>query len=349
MNNKTIYVLHEYGACSHYNALIFLAQQHGYQIKFYEFSLLTLLKWVLNGNYSFRKWLSNVLILCKIPFMSPVKIVLGIAPYNKYLVLIMWLLKRHQVYYHTSYTHWDNTMMAHPTKSQYLIGKWKYFTNRYVKHIFAVSEQTKKELIANEFSTSTQISVVYHSYKLAITPNTKSNKNNNFIFVGRLTEQKGIKELLAIFAVRKNATLILVGEGDEVNMVKKFASSYDNIIYKGYINKLENIIPIYHSASFLLMNSHRTQEWEELFGISIIEGMSCGCVPITTDHLGPKEIITPNYNGFIYKEGEIEKGIDKAISLSNIEYQEIRRNAIEVGQRFTSEKISKLWSKINLK
>jgi len=41
---------------------------------------------------------------------------------------------------------------------------------------------------------------------------------------------------------------------------------------------------------------------EELFGISIIEGMACGCVPLTTDHSGPKEIITSGINGFISKE-----------------------------------------------
>ena len=78
----------------------------------------------------------------------------------------------------------------------------------------------------------------------------------------------------------------------------------------------------------------------------IIEGMTCGCVPITTDHIGPKEIISQNIDGIICSEGDIFSGIQKAIDMNNFDYQVMRKNAIEKGQKYYYELMSTRWEKI---
>ena len=338
--------MHEFGAISHYYGLIALAKAHNYDVTFYEFRLYSLLKRTIKGNFSIIRWVKNVLFLIRLPFIHPSKIVIGTAPFCPYLPLLMFLTKKHEVYHHTSYTYWDGVTAAHPTNSAKLKKQWKYFTSNYVRHIFTVSDKTKNEIVKYGYSTPERISVVNHAYNYPIQALENHVKNNIFIFVGRIVPEKGIHELLQIFASRSNAKLILIGKGSEESLVQEYSEKYPNIQYIGAIQGLKNIIPFYQSASFLIMNSQRMNAWEELFGIAIIEGMACGCVPITTDHSGPKEIITQGQDGILCSEKHISEGIDKAISMSNADYQTMRINTINTGKKYTADNIAMRWNAI---
>ena len=107
-------------------------------------------------------------------------------------------------------------------------------------------------------------------------------------------------------------------------------------------------MPIYKENSFLIMNSIRTNSWEELFGMALYEGMACGCVPLANDHPGPKEIITDNKDGFLCQEGNIEVLIEKAITMDSQSYQFFRANAISRGRHVHASSISKQWMAIIL-
>lgn len=342
MKQQKVYVLHEYGAPSHYNALVELGNQRGFKVEFRIFNPKTIAGKILRGK--FREAFDSVSFLLSLPFRKQQKIVLGIAPFNKLLYPLAYILKKHKVYYHTSYTFWDGSIMAHPTSSKKVIDFWHKFIDSKVSHIFAVSKKTKDELIRNKFSVPEKISIVNHSYNEHIAP-IEHDKDNTFIYVGRLSEVKGIPELLSIFKDRPEAQLTIVGAGELEPLVKKYAEKYPNIMYLGYIHGLSNLIPIYQKHSFLIMNSQRTTSWEELFGIAIIEGMACGCVPITTDHSGPKEIITPCVDGFISKEKEISTSIDNAISFTDDVFQKLRINTIDRGLSFHASTMSNKWKK----
>lgn len=341
--NPIIYVLHEYGAPSHYNGLKELGRQKGFDVMFRIFSPKQLCKLLIKGKI--LDFLNSSVFILSLPFRNPCKIVLGIAPYDWMLIPLKYLLKRHSVYYHTSYTHWGDNIMAHPTNSNRLKKFWKTYIKDDIKHIFSVSNKSKNELIANGYSIENNVSVVNHSYNTDI-PITQKSKDNSFIFVGRLTASKGIEELIEIFSKRPHATLTLVGSGDLEQMVLIACRKYPNINYLGYISGINNLIPIYKHHSFLLLNSKRSNIWEELFGIAIIEGMACGCVPITTDHSGPKEIITSELNGYIAKENCISQYIDRAIDMADNEYQTLRNNAINKGQTYHCRNIATKWAEI---
>ena len=346
MDKKIIYVLHEYGANSHYNALVALAKKNGYKVAFRRFTLVRQFKNSIKKQYSWKDFFLDIYFFLCLPFMKGCKIVLGIAPFNSQLVWLIKILRKQEVYYHTSYTHWDGTIMAHPTKSKAVLSTWRFFTSKFVKHIFVVSEKTKDELVLNKFAHSIDISVVKHSFNVPIEPNVSRRKTNTFIFVGRIVKEKGIEELLDYFSQNKNASLIIVGDGKLVNKVVEYARKYNNIKYLGYCNTLNKLIPLYHSASFVLMNSHRTKVWEELFGIALIEGMACGCIPIATDHPGPLEIITNGVNGFICKEGDIKSAIKKAIDMSDEQYKLMSESAFCVGQSYYCYNMASKWSAI---
>lgn len=346
---KRIFVLHEYGAPTHYHALRVLARQHGQQVVFRIFDCLLDRAIVPKVKLAVRHpicMLQSICFLLTLPLRKPTKIVLGIAPFNRHLPFLMKLLRKHQVYYHTSYSRWDGTRWVHQPSSAELVSLWKNFTSQYVQHIFSVSEWTKNQLTKNAYATADRISVVNHSYTRRIDADANLPKKNSFLCVSSLTEWKGIPELLNIFTCHPEADITFVGKGPLKGLVESYSQRFPNISYAGYVQGAANIMPIYARHSFLLLNSQRTDSWEELFGMVIIEAMACGCVPITTDHPGPTEILANGTDGIICKEGAIEKGITKAIGMDNQEYANMRRRAIEKGHSYHCDLMADRWAKI---
>lgn len=138
----------------------------------------------------------------------------------------------------------------------------------------------------------------------------------------------------------------MVGDGDDLAYVKDMASKCSNIQYVGYVKGIMNLMPFYQQSAFFILNSKRTQEWEELFGQVLIESMSCGCVPIAVNHSGPKEIITHNVNGFLFAEGDLSKTLDVIHTMNENDYMAVRNAACHRGHEFESSKISEHWKPV---
>lgn len=338
MSEKEVYILHEYYTPSHYYALRYLVENNGGQLKYY----------VVPSLRQRRSLFRNLFFLVRMLFTRNKKVVLGIAPFNWRLLPLLLILRNHQLYYHTSYSCWDGTRMAHSAfVSKRVLRVWKHFTNSKVKHIFAVSTKTRDELVKNGYSTFDRISIVNHSYIEKVYPIENRPKDKCFIYVGRLCANKGIRELLDYFAQKGNDIhFTLVGNGELKELVMQYEQHYSNIRYLGYISGFSNLIPLYEANSFLLLNSQRTDSWEELFGMVIIEAMACGCIPIATNHPGPKEIITDKIDGFICPENGIAEGIESALRLSQRDYESMRNAAIQKGAGYYWGNMASRWNSI---
>lgn len=130
-------------------------------------------------------------------------------------------------------------------------------------------------------------------------------------------------------------------------MVENYALKYPNIVYVGYINGLKSMIPYYLQSNFFVLNSKKTATWEELFGISLIETMASGLVPLVVNHSGPKEIVSHQINGYIFYEGQAEKYIDYVVNeMDKDEYDKLRIHAILDAKKYHSSKISEKWKSI---
>lgn len=346
MKNK-IYILHEYGEISHYLGLKRLADENGYVLIYREFHSLfnrQIRKFIKHPNY-FYKWILNIIFLINLPFKRPSKIVLAMAPFNKDIFWLSVLLKKHVVYLHTSACSWDNKMPIYDSDFK-TRNFWKTFLTSKVKHIFAVSCYTKNEIIKNNYAKEKNISVVNHAIKEIPNLSGLYPKNNNFIYVGRITSEKGIDELLSYFSRNTNLDLTLIGDGNLIKEVNEYIQEYHNIHYLGYINNYNILMESYKQMSFFILNSKHTKTWQELFGMALIEAMSCGCVPIVTNHPGPIEIVNNDYDGLICDEGHIGDGIERAVNLNEAEYLEMKEHAIYTSRQYTVEKIAKKWDKI---
>ena len=350
LQNKVV-VLHEYGAPSHYRALKYLLNKNEIKIEFREFGIgKKLAKSIIRFDIQlFKKQFINLGFLCLLAFTKNKKIVLGIAPYDYRLVFLLFLLRNHELYYHTSHPYWgDNAAFPHTLfYSNYLVRVWDIFLNQKIQHIFCATELTKENLIKYKNVDQNKISVVYHSFDKTIYFPERSADNFTklkFIFVGRLTQEKGVDRILAFFSQRNDIFLTIVGDGDMRSLVQQFEKINSNIEYKGYISDQQELAKIYREHHFLLLPSIKLPTFVELFGMVVIEAMACGLVPICTKHPGPLEIIVNNFDGYLMDEINIENDIESIILNFNSEkYLLIRANSIKKANEFILEKISDRW------
>lgn len=346
MSQKTVYVLHKNGAPNHYKALDYFLKEKGKTLKHREFSVIgNLYKSIVKLNFSlFKKQLVNLGFLISLLFGKNKKIVLGIAPFDKKLLSLRSVLEKHSIYYHSSWTCWDGTFQPKPHKnSDKLLNAWRYFLEKKAKHIFAVSSVTKEQLLGNYNLQEDAISVVYHTLRDTFLQTEVKERNFDCIYIGRLVPQKGIEELLNFFSEKTDKTLTIIGDGKLEVLVETFAEKYSNIIFKGKITdafKLKNIL---QQHRYLVLNSIKTEKWEELFGIVIIESISQGVIPISSNHSGPRSIITDDF-GYLYKEGRLE---EKLTSILSKQYQKDKSDAALATSKFYSvENISQFWAAI---
>ncbi|HAT64448.1 MAG TPA: hypothetical protein DCS66_07570 [Flavobacteriaceae bacterium] len=348
MKNKTIYILHKNGAPSHYYGLVHLAKENGWEVKFREFSVVSkLYKGIIKGRFSqVKKQLVNAGFLLVLLFSSNKKIVLGIAPFDSKLGTLLPFLKKHQIYYHTSWTCWDKSF--HPKRknnSEKAFQTWKAFLEHLVQHIFTVTRKSRQSILENYSVSHDKISVVYHSLHPAYETHPSQEKiPNSFIYAGRLDKGKGIEALLAFFSENSKAMLTIVGDGKLETIVKEYSSNYNNIIFKGYVSDKSALKKLFAQHEYLVLNSQKTETWEELFGLIIIEGMSQGTLPIAPMHSGPNEIIDPSF-GYLFEEGTISVTLAKLVTEGGFTAEKSQK-AREASQQYTTEVISKKWHSI---
>lgn len=169
------------------------------------------------------------------------------------------------------------------------------------------------------------------------------------IAVGRLDYQKGFDRLIKAWrlVMDKGLTdwhLDIFGQGE-------WKDYLNNIIHE---NNLGNCVTVnapvsdiaaqYTSSSLLAMSSNY-----EGFPMVMIEAMSCGLPVVTFDYkCGPRDIITPEVNGLIVPNGDIQAFADALVRVMT--HTEMRRDmgraALAVTERYSLETVMKSWNNL---
>lgn len=107
----------------------------------------------------------------------------------------------------------------------------------------------------------------------------------NVVYVGRLTEQKGIEYLLRVAELLRPYPIVIdvAGSGDQEHLVVQAAEELGNIRFHGYAT---DPTPLYREASLALVPSR----WET-FGMTTAEAVSMGVRAVAFDISGPREVL----------------------------------------------------------
>lgn len=170
--------------------------------------------------------------------------------------------------------------------------------------------------------------------------------NKNFLFVGRLAQEKNLRMLIKAFSRMKNtnSNLWIVGDGPEMANLKSLAEQSnlsDRIIFTG---SSRETVKFYHMADFFVLPSYY-----ESFGNVIIESLASG-TPVIGFKTEPgktltavEELIDDGKTGIICKnfsEDALAEALNEARNLcEDIRYPQMRADCIgAVENRFTWEK-----------
>lgn len=359
---RRLYLLHEKGATRHYDGLKLYCEQNGVTLVFHEFSPI----WQFMSGLKHRRIrtiaasISNCFFLFKLLFISGKSIIVGIAPYDWRIIFINLIGRKNLLYYHTSWPNWDGTFF--PNKSFLKINKirslvlnqWDIFLRDRCKAIFCVT-QTALDNLLNNYDVRCQTQVVYHSFDPRQFFPSASGLNSpiRVLFVGRLEQVKGIELVLELAREFEHLPISfgIVGDGSLKAKVCNQEKVHSNIKYYGQVENRQ-LGAILQEYDFLLLPSMKSKTWEELFGISIIEAMACGVIPITTRHIGPNEIVENERSGFLCDEGQLPKEVRNVlIRITKMDISEIlkmKEYSIASSVRYTTENIAKRWAIIDL-
>ena len=198
----------------------------------------------------------------------------------------------------------------------------RYLSNKYVSVVTSPSNRTL-EIFKDKgyFVNCEGIRIVNAiSFSNEILKNSLSEKRQrkgkkvNFMYAGKLAENKGVKVLVEAF-IKSNtdANLIMCGDGDLKNWI--IEQNYCNIKLMGKLEQSQ-LFKEYKKADVLIVPSL----WEEPFGRIVIEGAQYGLPIIGSDRGGIPEIIKELEFGSIYKADDVDALAELIGIYSNREY-----------------------------
>lgn len=140
---------------------------------------------------------------------------------------------------------------------------------------------------------------------------TTAERGNYFLFVGRLSEEKGLNILLKA-SEQGPFTLKILGDGPLREKVEAYASRYPTIEYLGK-RPQEEVRGFMQQARALIFPSI----WYEGMPMVILEAFSCG-TPVIASRLGnPQSMITEGVNGLFFAPKDAENMVEAVRKLND--------------------------------
>ncbi len=198
------------------------------------------------------------------------------------------------------------------------LGTWKK-CNKYI----VLNEHAKKMFIQSKLQLTNKQIAVKPNF-CAASPVAEPVASDYFLYVGRLSEEKGIQMLLKTFSL-STFKIKIAGDGPLKDEVIRYSLMYANIEFLGSLNK-EDVFSLLQSSSALVFPSI----WYEGMPLTIIEAFACG-TPVIASKLGAMEIMIINeYNGLHFQPENVKDLLHKLEewqSLNDEEKTIYRKNA----------------------
>jgi len=176
------------------------------------------------------------------------------------------------------------------------LGTWPHAVNTYI----ALSNFSKQRFIAGGLP---QEKIVIKPNFVDPDPGPRSSDGEYALFVGRLSEEKGLKTLLAACKHTPRVSLVIVGDGPLRQELQACAQRLDlhNVVFRGRLPR-QDIEAVLKNARFLVQPS----ECYENFPMTVVEAFACG-IPVIGSRIGAlKEIVTDGQTGLQFKPGDSE-------------------------------------------
>ncbi|NJL15698.1 MAG: glycosyltransferase family 4 protein [Microscillaceae bacterium] len=131
------------------------------------------------------------------------------------------------------------------------------------------------------------------------------------LFIGRLTEEKGI-EILISLAEKSTYPIKILGDGPLRSLVEKASQRLPHIEYLGFKDK-NTITALLQTTKALLFPSL----WYEGMPMVILEAFSTGTPLIASNLGGPATMIKNGVHGYLFSPGNVQELSQKIAALTS--------------------------------
>jgi glycosyltransferase involved in cell wall biosynthesis len=196
--------------------------------------------------------------------------------------------------------------LAFMTAIHNIIGTWRNHIDCYI----TLTQFAKRKFISSALSIPKN--------KFVVKPNFAEDcgrgadhRENYFLYVGKLAEEKGTRTLLKA-AQQHDFNLTIIGDGPLKGLVEESAKHNSSINYLGYQSR-DFIINYLKKCKALIFPSI----CYEGFPVTIVEALSTGTPIIASDHGSMSEIVENGVNGLHFIPGDVQDLISKIIQITD--------------------------------
>ena len=158
--------------------------------------------------------------------------------------------------------------------------------------------------------------------------NARTDRNNYFLYFGRLSEEKGIVTLIEAMKC-VDFDLYIVGTGPLKEVISEMAANNSNIKILGFM-KGQELVDIVANAKAIVLPS----EWYENGPYTAIEALQLGRPIIGSNIGGIPELI--DGNGYLYEPGDVNEltlRLKRMIDCTDEEYQMMENRSKQIFEK----------------
>ncbi|MFC3449805.1 glycosyltransferase family 4 protein [Amycolatopsis speibonae] len=172
-----------------------------------------------------------------------------------------------------------------------------------VSRFFCISKAQREVLIAAGMPAE-RLAVKYNY--VADPGKTRQGAGEHLLFLGRITEEKGIGLLMKAWDLLVAAggplpPLVIAGTGPMQDEVARWAHGRDDVRYLGLQSKEECRDLVARSNAVLAPS-----EWLETFGLVVVEAMAAGVPTVAAAHGAFRELVEDGVTGLLHEPGNPE-------------------------------------------
>ena len=209
----------------------------------------------------------------------------------------------------------------------YKFHRWLKIYEKNVDLFICPSQYMKRQLIAGGFPQE-KIRVNHYG----IDPHSIQSRYDHdgyFLFVGRLSEEKGIETIVRAAKLIPDVTFKIVGRGPQMERLHRLAEGLSNVEFLGF-RMGEELADLYRGAMAVLLPSRV----HENFPLSVLEAMAAG-KPVIASHVGGvPEIVEDRVNGLLVSPADLNGWVEAIMRLA---YDEDLRISMAHAARSTIE------------
>jgi glycosyltransferase involved in cell wall biosynthesis len=194
------------------------------------------------------------------------------------------------------------------------------------------AEPEKISIISMGVDTATTFIPIAHAAR----------RDNEVLFVGRLTAQKGPESLIwalsKVVEIRPDVVLKVVGRGPQEQRLRALSETLGvgrNVVFLGAVANHE-LPACYRGATMLVFPSVS----DEGFGLVCVEALACECPVIASDLPAVQELIRDGETGSLFRRGDSDELARKILAL--LDDAVLRRSMGRAGREFVTRRFE--WS-----